>query len=150
MASLSALIERTYSSTLDCSRLDEARSMEHVLTGYRRTGVYRPEWWIIAGYRGHDVGCVLLADHPEHDQCELMYLGVVPEWRGHGWGRELASYAQWLARRAGRERIVLAVDDANWPARQIYDGLGFQLWDRRSVYVRTARSNGPPAPSLDS
>jgi len=82
------------------------------------------------------MGCVLLADHPEHDQSELMYLGIVPEQRGHGWGLQATRHAQWLARRAGRERLILAVDDTNGPARNVYTQAGFRLWDRRSVYAR--------------
>lgn len=133
---LKALIERTYENTLDCAPLDNARSIDDVLNGYRRTGVFRSDWWVIARDKDQDIGCVLLADHPEHNQCELMYLGVTPEQRGRGWGMELAKLAQWIAFQADRERIVLAVDDANWPAQRLYEGAGFDVWDCRSVYVR--------------
>ncbi len=147
---IESLIDRTYEETLDCTDIDGVRSTDDVITGYRRTGVYRPEWWTIAQYQGQDVGCVFLADHPEHDQCELMYLGIVPEMRGRRWGDQLTRYAQWTTRCAARQRIVLAVDDTNWPARKLYERTGFTIWDRRSVYVRTACSNGPSSPSTDS
>ncbi len=143
------LIERTYQGTLDCTGIDGVRGIDDVLTGYRRTGVYRPEWWTIAQYQGHDVGCVLLADHPDNDQCELMYLGIVPEMRGRRWGELLTCHAQWTARCAARQRIVLAVDDTNVPARNLYERAGFSRWDRRSVYVRTAYSNGSCSPSTN-
>ena len=74
----------------------------------------------LLGMPGQDVGCVLLADHPEHDQAELMYLGIVPEMRGRGWGRQITRYAQWLIGQVPRERMVLAVDDNNWPAQSVY------------------------------
>ncbi len=143
------LIDRTYQDTLDCAALDGVRSTDDVLIGYRHTGVFRPEWWIIAHYRGHDVGCVLLAEHPEYAQCELMYLGVIPEMRGRGWGRQLTQYAQWLASGAALQRMVLAVDEANWPAQKLYERMGFETWDRRIVYVRTARHHETPSPSPD-
>lgn len=143
---LRELIDRTYEKTLDCAALNGIRSTNDVLTGYRHTGDFRAEWWIIGQYNGQDVGCVLLADHPEHEQCELMYLGIVPEMRGRGWGCQLTQYAQWIAAGASLRRMVLAVDDANWPARQLYNRMGFQLWDRRSVYVRTAQLDGSAAP----
>ncbi|MFW6171120.1 MAG: GNAT family N-acetyltransferase [Planctomycetota bacterium] len=133
---LKALVERTYQNTLDCARLDNRRCIDDVLNGYRRTGVYRAQWWVVARYQEEDIGCMLMADHPEHNQCELMYLGVVPEQRGKGWGMQLTKLAQWIALQAHRQQIVLAVDDANWPARQLYERAGFDVWDRRSVYVR--------------
>lgn len=140
---LKSVIERTYVDTLDCTQLDKTRSVDDVLTGYRRTGVFRPNWWVLARHQDRDVGCVLLADHPEHEQCELMYLGVVPEQRGNGWGLQLANLAQWTAFQAGRRQLVLAVDDANQPATALYRRAGFDVWDRRSVYVRAAGSQAP-------
>jgi ribosomal protein S18 acetylase RimI-like enzyme len=65
-----------------------------------------------------------------------MYTALIPEARGRGWGRQIARYAQWLARAAGVERIVVAVDAANWPAVAMYRDSGFQMWDQRAVYVR--------------
>lgn len=147
---LKQLIALTYSDTLDCTRLDGTRSLDEVLAGYRETGVCRPEWWVIARYRGEDVGCVLMADHPEHDQCELMYLGVTPWHRGKGWGTQLVRHAQWLAFEGRRQQIVLGVDDANWPARDLYQRQRFEVWDRRSVYVRTACTRGARGPSCSS
>ena len=47
----------------------------------------------------------LLADHPEHDQAELMYMGIVPEVRGHGWGGQITRYAQWMIGQVPRERV---------------------------------------------
>ena len=132
-------MERTYVDSLDCVGLDGVRPIADVLVGYRETGRYRPDWWLIATHAGQDVGCVLLADHPEHDQCELMYLGMVPEVRGRGWGVEATRHVQWMMRGIARERMVLAVDDNNWPAQGVYSITGFDVWDRRCVYVRRAR-----------
>jgi len=139
---LEQLIERTYTGSLDCAELDESRAIRDVLTGYRETGEYRPDWWLVAQLAGEDVGCVLLADHPNHDQAELMYMGVVPERRGCGWGVQITRYAQWLVGQAPRQRMVLAVDDINWPAQEIYASSGFAHWDRRSVYVRNLQASG--------
>ena len=139
---LGELIERTYAGSLDCTELEGIRAIEDVLTGYRKTGEYRPDWWLFARHGGEDVGCVLLADHPEHDQCELMYLGLVPEVRGRGWGVQVIRYAQWMIGQLPRERMVLAVDDNNWPAQGVYSVTGFDHWDRRCAYIRDARASG--------
>ncbi len=133
---LIGLIERTYEGTLDCTSLNGVRDIEHVINGYQNTGVFLPQCWLIVRSGDCDVGVLLLADHPQNRQWELMYVGLVPEARGRGWGRQITRYAQWLARGARAERIVVAVDAANGPAVAMYRSSGFELWDRRAVYVR--------------
>jgi mycothiol synthase len=66
-------------------------------------------------------------------------MGLVPESRGCGWGRQIAQYAQSRAMQAQVERIVLAVDAVNEPALRMYRATGFQMWDERSVYARFFR-----------
>ena len=131
-----AIVERTYERTLDCVGLNGMRTINDVITGYQGTGVFRPENWRIIRRCGQDVGVLLLTDHPQARHWELMYMGLVPESRGQGCGAAITQYAKWLARSAGVERIVLAVDAANTPALRMYRTAGFEMWDRRSVYVR--------------
>jgi ribosomal protein S18 acetylase RimI-like enzyme len=133
---LMRVIEQTYEGTLDCTALNGMRDIENVVTGYQTTGVFRPENWLFARNKGEDVGVLLLADHPKGKHRELMYAGLVPEARGRGWGRQITRYAQWLARGARVERIVVAVDVANGPAMAMYCHSGFELWDKRAVYLR--------------
>ncbi len=130
------IIEATYINTLDCTNLGNARSLDDTLEGYRMTGQYRPDWWLIARCQGRVVGCLVLADHAQDDQCELVYMGVVPDARGQGWGAQLVTHALWLAASHGRQRVVLAVDRLNWPARSIYTSAGFQAWTSRSILLR--------------
>jgi len=99
--------------------------------------VYRPENWLFVRHEGEDVGVLLLADHPKGRHWELMYMGIVPEYRGRGWGRQIAHYAQWLARGARAERLLVAVDAKNRPAANVYRSTGFEIWELRAVYVRT-------------
>jgi GNAT superfamily N-acetyltransferase len=134
------LIEKTYEGTLDCTALNGARDVDHIINGYQATGVYRPENWLFVR-SDHDVGVLLLADHPNARHWELMYMGLVPEARGRGWGRQITRYAQWLARGANVERIVVAVDVANAPAVAMYQSAGFEMWDKRAVYVRFPKRN---------
>ncbi len=131
------LLARTYDGSLDCDQLGARRALSDVIIGYRTTGVYRSEWWLILRDGQADVGCLLLADHPAHDQAELMYVGLVPEVRGRGWGIQMTRHAQWLVAQAHRARLVLAVDRRNWPAWNMYAQTGFDAWDQRRVYVRT-------------
>jgi ribosomal protein S18 acetylase RimI-like enzyme len=133
---LTALVEQTYEQTLDCVALNGRRTIDEVINGYQSTGVFRPENWRIVRGQGQDVGVLLLAEHPQAGHWELMYMGLVPAARGRRWGPLIAEYAKWLERGAGVERIVLAVDAANTPALRMYRTAGFEMWDRRLVYVR--------------
>jgi ribosomal protein S18 acetylase RimI-like enzyme len=139
LARFGALIERTYEGSLDCPALNGARRIDEVIAGYRATGVFRAENWLIVQHAGQDIGVLILADHPRARHWELVYMGLVPEARGNGWGRQIAQHAQWRAERAQVERIVLAVDSSNERALRMYRSTGFQSWDRRSVYVRFCR-----------
>jgi ribosomal protein S18 acetylase RimI-like enzyme len=133
---LLGVIERTYENTLDCAALNGARDVNDVVNGYQSTGVFRAENWAFVRAGGNDVGVLLLADHPRARHWELMYMGLVPEVRGRGWGRQVARYAQWLGRAARVERILVAVDAANEPAAAAYRQTGFEMWERRAVYLR--------------
>jgi ribosomal protein S18 acetylase RimI-like enzyme len=133
---LARLVDQTYEGTLDCTALNGVREVDHVINGYQATGVFRPENWLFVRNSGEDVGVLLLADHPKARHWELMYMGLMPEARGRGWGRQITRYAQWLARGANVERIVVAVDAANEPAVAMYRSSGFEMWDRRAVYAR--------------
>ena len=133
---MARVIEATYEETLDCPRLNGVREIDDVMVGYRATGVFAPARWLLVRHQGEDVGCLLLADHPQQENWELVYMGLVPSARGNGWGNEITQYAQWLTRQAGRPRLVLAVDATNAPAIRVYSSLGFHPWDRRSVYLK--------------
>jgi ribosomal protein S18 acetylase RimI-like enzyme len=133
------LVEQTYENTLDCAALNGVRSMDDVLDGYRAAGTFRAENWLTVRHVGQDVGVLLLADHTPVKHWELVYMGLTPAARGRGLGLEIVRHAQRLARRALVERIVLAVDEVNQPARSMYCRAGFEAWDRRAVYVRVCR-----------
>lgn len=138
---LAELIERTYDGTRDCPSLNGVREIDDVIDGYQAIGRSGAKHWFLARASDQDAGVLLLADHPE-DRWELVYMGVVPEVRGNGWGRALIHHAQWLARCADVERIVLAADAVNEPALAIYRSAGFLVWDRRSILVRLRRKAG--------
>lgn len=133
---LSELIERTYVDTLDVPALDGMREMDDVLNGYEQTGIFSPERWFFIRHGDEDVGCLLLNDHPERQQWELVYMGIVPEARGNGWGGQAARFAQQLAIDAGREGLILAVDVSNEPAVDAYTRAGFFEVSRRSVFLK--------------
>lgn len=134
---LARVIEWTYVGTRDCPWLDRLRTTADVLAGYRAVGRFDPALWNIARHRGKDVGCVLVNVHPDVQHGELVYLGLVPEARGRGWGRELVDRARRLALRGCCQRMVLAVDDANEPAKRLYAKCGFVEFGRRELWLHT-------------
>jgi mycothiol synthase len=133
---LARIVDATYRETLDCPKLNHVRRLDDVLAGYRATGEFLPDRWLIVRYENRDVGCLLLADHPKYENMELVYMGVIPENRGQHWGADIARRAQWVARQAGRARLVLAVDASNRPAIDMYASVGFRTWDQRRIYYR--------------
>ena len=74
---LARIIEATYEGTFDCPRLQGARDTDDVLAGYRSTGEFDPCRWLIVRHADRDVGCVLCADHPQFDNMELLYMGLI-------------------------------------------------------------------------
>jgi hypothetical protein len=94
-----------------------------------------------------------LAEYPQERNCELVYMGIVPEARGFAHGVEIVRFAQWITGKLHQRendfkqksaqnakhtamRMVLAVDAANSPAIATYASAGFQTWDRRGVFLR--------------
>lgn len=133
---LERVVEATYRETLDCPQLDGIREISDVLTGYRANGEFDPRRWLIVRYQDADVGCLLLSDYPETGHWELVYMGLIPEVRGRKLGLEVVRHAQRIAREAGRDRLILAVDADNEPAIKMYMQAGFNVWDRRRVFLK--------------
>jgi ribosomal protein S18 acetylase RimI-like enzyme len=134
---LTAIVDATYEHTRDCPSLNGLRDTRDVLEGYRSSCAYSPAHWLIARHEDQDIGVLLMADHQQLQQLELVYMGVVPAARGRGFGTEITRHAQWLTRCAGRASLVLAVDAENFPAMRGYVACGFSEWDRRRVFLKS-------------
>jgi ribosomal protein S18 acetylase RimI-like enzyme len=126
---------RTYEGTLDCPELGGVRSGEEVLAGHRAQGTYDPDRWWLALDAGRPAGVLILTELPETGEWDVAYMGVVPEARRRGFGREILLKALAEARAADVQRVVLSVDVRNRPAWELYRGIGFEPYDRRSVYL---------------
>jgi ribosomal protein S18 acetylase RimI-like enzyme len=149
MRRLAEIIRHTYIDTQDCRAVQGLRTVEDVLATYRSVGTFNPAQWFFVVHDQRDIGCLIMADHLLERNCELVYMGIVPESRGLSHGVEIVRFAQWQAgiskvtggnsEQNGEhavDRLVLAVDVANSPAIRMYATAGFQTWDRRSVFLR--------------
>lgn len=135
---LARLVDASYTGTLDCPALNGVRTGVEVLDEYDLIGAPRSDRWCWVRHGNENVGCLLLADHPEQDQAELVYMSLLPVARGRGWGATVARQALAIAASWQRSRVVLAVDAANHPARRIYDAAGFAPFAVRAAWIRVA------------
>ncbi|HPZ83171.1 MAG TPA: GNAT family N-acetyltransferase [Thermogutta sp.] len=129
------IVEATYVDTLDCPKLNGLRETEDVLAGYRAAGVHVPDLWFLIRFEQEPVGCLILTEQPDFDQLELVYMGLIPKYRGRGWGKDVVRFAQWMARHRKRAGLLLAVDTQNTPAMRVYRSLGMQPLEERDVYL---------------
>jgi ribosomal protein S18 acetylase RimI-like enzyme len=130
---------RTYEETLDCPEVTGVRDLGEVLEGHRAQGVYDPRRWWLALDGDRPVGVLLLTGLPESDGWEVAYVGVVPEARRRGWGRELLHKALRAAHASQATHLTLSVDARNRPAWRLYLDLGFEAYDCREVYLAVWR-----------
>lgn len=133
---LARLLEQTFVDTHDCPQLEGLRDLDDTLAGYRAQGAHDPALWFFVRADDQDVGVLLLTPHPATGNWELIYMGVLPSFRGHGLGHQIVRHAIDAAYRGQATQLVLAVDADNHPARNVYCAAGFQEWDQQIVYGR--------------
>ncbi len=136
---LSELILRTYEGSLDCPEITGLLSGDQILSIHRQAGRFRPESWYVLVWRGQATGCLLVNDSLQPGTLELVYMAVLPSWRGKGLGRLLISKALSQGLGESWQRLRLAVDARNHPARKLYEAAGFEELFRRMALVKYAR-----------
>ncbi len=134
---LAKIVEKTYVGTLDCPLLDELRTTDEVLEGYRSTGQSSARLWRFVTHQGRDIGVLLNAMHPAEKQLELVYMGLAPAARGQHWGRALVQETLWQARTHNAERVIVAADAKNAPALKAYRLAGMHRWARRRIFLKS-------------
>ena len=126
---------RSYDGTLDCPEINHVRTMEETLTGHRSQGVFDPRLWWLAQVDGRQVGVLIATKTLNSAEWDVGYVGIVPEARRRGFGREVMLRLLFEARAAGVPAVTLSVDGRNHPAWNLYRDLGFEVYDRREVYL---------------
>lgn len=131
---LAHLIEQTYQGSLDCPALDGLRSAEDVLASHKASGIFTGRGWFLVRRHGAAAGLVLVNRLAGRSACELVYMGVAPQFRRQGLGRWLVCRAIATARQLKCRLLTVAVDAANVPARQLYEAAGFVKVNERDIY----------------
>ena len=134
---LENVILRTYQQSLDCPVLEGVREIGDIVAGHRATGLFNPHTWWIASVAGKPAGCILLNDCLAPDQAEVIYLGVVPEFRGRGVAKAMLAHAIDESSHRSIETLSLAVDAANLQAKALYVKTGFMATHRRQALIWT-------------
>ena len=128
-----ALLAAVGQDSLDSRPLRDVLSVNELLAGFHRQDPQGPLHWYAVGYQDSVVGVLLLAPRPSLGRWELMLMGLTPEWRGIGLGRALLNCALELAQQADVPQIMLAVDDVNLPAKQLYQQAGFVRYTQQRL-----------------
>lgn len=130
------VLQGTYQESLDCAKLTGVRPIEDILDSHQAAGEFDPSHWRIGMLDGKPAGVLLLAYIAERGSFEVVYMGVLPGYRGRGVGVGLLTRAVELAREHGVMTLTLSVDAINVPARRLYAGFGFQERSCREVWIR--------------
>lgn len=138
-----AALQASYEQTLDCPALYGRRNTDDVLRGHMATGEFDPDLWVLMLVDDEPGGIMLLNRVPSAGCVELVYLGLALPCRGHGLASRLLEHGLDLCIRRGETCVSLAVDEANHPARQLYDRFGFRRTARKLALVRHLKA--PPA-----
>jgi ribosomal protein S18 acetylase RimI-like enzyme len=136
------VIERTYDGSLDCPAFTGFRSGVEALESHRAAGVFDPTMWTLFEVDGRAAGILLLAPQPDQKASELVYTGIVPEFRGRGLGKKIVEYALHHVQRRRDVRMCLCVDSSNHYACAIYDAVGLTVEGTRSVWLRWSKPSG--------
>ncbi|HMF13897.1 MAG TPA: GNAT family N-acetyltransferase [Gemmataceae bacterium] len=126
---------RTYEGTRDCPEVNGIRTIDEILDGHAADAGRNYEHWCLAYEGPRPVGVLLMTESAEWQAWELAYVGVVPEARGRGIGRELVCRALAEARAAETTQLTLCVDSRNAPALTLYRSLRFERYDERAVFL---------------
>jgi len=125
-------IAETYRESLDCPGLRGLRTVHDAVRTHKHTGRFRPKRWRLAVLDASPVGVAMVNEM--RGRGELVYLGVVPEARGIGLGRDLLRRAIRDTAEMGHETMGLAVDADNAPAVRLYRAAGFAETHRRLAW----------------
>lgn len=117
-------------------------------TRLRRDHVDLTQSYLIADASGREHGAMLVARRGR--EARIAAIGLAPESRGRGLGRQAMARATEDAVRRGDHRIVLEVISSNDPARRLYESCGFTPLRSLVGYTwqgpSSSESGEPPLP----
>lgn len=98
-----------------------------------------PELFLVGELDGQIVGTVMVGY--EGHRGWINYLGVIPQYQGHGFGEALMAEAEALLRQRGCPKINLQVRTTNTKVISFYQKLGFNIDETVSLGKRLEPDN---------
>jgi mycothiol synthase len=132
-------IMASYQASMDCPSLNGLRDIEDIMAGHKATGAFDPGLWLALCEGEAPAAVLLLSRVPRTDVLELVYLGLMPAYRGRGLGDLLMRRAVAAIHETGCARLSLAVDAQNMPALKLYWRHGMQAMGRKVAMIRDLR-----------
>jgi ribosomal-protein-alanine N-acetyltransferase len=75
------------------------------------------------------------------DECDLLSMGVLPDYRRDGVGLMLLEHCMETAKHMGAKNLVLEVNAQNSVAQTLYEAQGFEAFSTRKDYYSDAEGN---------
>lgn len=133
---LHAALLETYVDAQDCPGLRGRREPEDILIGHEASGVRHQ--WMAAKIEQELVGVLLLAESPERHLLQVLYVGVVPKFRGKGLGQKFMAKANEIAI-SRKLPLSLHVDRRNTAALKLYRKFDLQPRESRVAWIAEIR-----------
>ncbi len=133
---LHAVLLDTYVDAQDCPGLRGRREPEDILIGHEASGVRHQ--WMAAKIEQELVGVLLLAETPERHLLQVLYVGVVPKFRGKRLGQKLMAKANEIAI-SRKLPLSLHVDRRNTHALKLYRKFDLQPRESRVAWIAEIR-----------
>ncbi len=131
---LGELLQGTYIESADFPELQHNHDAYRSLLTHRLQGEYHPKHWFVIKQNETAAGVLFFSWHPDIEQWELTYLGILPEFRGKGIaGKAIGKSFQDSSR--NNNPVFLGVDSRNHYAIKVYESHGFVLLSRQRVHV---------------
>ncbi|SEF97817.1 Acetyltransferase (GNAT) family protein [Bryocella elongata] len=140
------LIHRCYEGHTDASINDQYRTLHgaerflHNIIRFPGCGVFDADnsWLLLDAASANGIPrieAMVLSSRVDHDAGHITQLCVAPGARHKGLGRFLLQQVASVLLRRRYTALSLTVTESNGPARQLYEGLGFQAWHRFEAMV---------------
>lgn len=142
------LLDLTHQASHDCPVLNDIRTAEESLESHRSSGDSDQQHWYLFHRAGADLGVLLLSEHCADNVWEVVYMGVPPKQRGHGYGSAIIRHGLQQAQANDQAAVILAVDHKNSYAIKIYEDLGFVRQNTLSVHARLRSQFSEKKPNI--
>jgi mycothiol synthase len=140
-ALFAAAIAGSYEQSLDCPALNGMRNMEDTIAGHKAAGQFDPTLWLVVCKADQPAAVLILSPQASGTTIELVYLGLLPAFRGQGLGDVLMRKALALAAGRGVTTLALAVDADNQPALKLYWRHGLRNIGQKIALLRDLRAS---------